>query len=152
MLNRNKMEQLKLKIKDFFIYIVPITILLNIITIGHWEVEYYSEKTRYVSSYVYGFPFPSHGAFSPVQTYNSGDESVNCYMASLNTVILLTASLLLYKFLLKGHLNGKYFWRILTPFIYLLGLFSLVFYIDFFGSDWEWFSDFRILNYQLWRL
>lgn len=151
MLNRNKMEQLKLKIKSFLIYIVPIAILLNLLTIGHWEVEYYHENTRYVSCYVYGFPFPSHGNFTPIQFYNSGDESVNYCMASLNTLILLIVAFLLYKFILKNYLKGKYFWKIMTPFIFLLGLFFLVLFFGFFGSDYEWFSDFRVLNYQLWR-
>lgn len=146
------MEQVKLKIKAFFIYIVPITILLNLITIGHWEVEYYHENTRYASCHVYGFPFPSHGNFSPVLFYNSGDESVNYYFASLNTLILLTTSLLLYKFLLERHIKNKYFWQLLTPFIYLLGMFSIILFFGLFGTDSEWFSDFKILNYQLWRL
>lgn len=144
------MEQLKLK--SFLIYIVPIAILLNLLTIGHWEVEYYHENTRYVSCYVYGFPFPSHGNFTPVQWYNSGDESVNYYTASLNGIILVSTSLLLYRFLLKRYIKGRYFWSIMMPFIYLLGLFSLVLFFGFFGSSLEWFSDFKILNYQLFRL
>lgn len=146
------MSYLKTIIKEFFVYVIPIAILLDLLTIGHWHVEYFHEGIKYTDSYVFGFPFPSRGQFTPVYWYNSGDESVNYFAATLNVFILLILSTILYFFLLKKYLHGKYFWSIATPFIYLIGLLSMGFYIGFFGSNYDWFNDFKIINYHPWFL
>lgn len=139
--------------RDFFLFIVPVFILIHLLTSGYWLVEYINNDGQLTTAEIRGFLFPSRGNFWGVEFYNSGDESFSLTNALINCIITFSVSTLVYFFCRKKiQLAGKLNLNIGVLILFLLGAFSLILYFGLFGDNYPWFDNYRVVTYHFWGI
>jgi len=138
-------------LKDIFLFVIPIAIVMHWLTIGYWTLEYNDAGEMFICEDVLGFPFPSRGNFWGVQFYNSGDQAFSLNNMLINCSITFLVSIIIYfLFLRKFNATKIFIISMIFP-LYLLGAFAAVAYFGIIGSNYPWVSDFKIISYHLWN-
>ena len=86
----------------FFIFILPLLILLDIFCLGvRWNADNYYQGNKY-STELSGFPFADQGAFHEMNGMSSsGDSTINWSIFLVNKLIELSLAALIYFFLIR---------------------------------------------------
>lgn len=137
-------------LKDFFIFIIPISILLHLLTLGHWTVEFKFEGNKYTTEAVNGFPLPSNGFFPPmIYPSSSGASCISWTNFTTNVLITIFTGALLYYFLLRKIILPKLNYLFIFIPIYWIGLILFCSFVFLSEVD-PWFNDFKIISYHFW--
>jgi hypothetical protein len=98
LLNRIKIEKAKIILVAIFVFILPLTLFLSLLSHAvSYEVEYICQGKKYFSQYVTGFPFFENGGFEGMNGQFTSFETTSNYLNFfLNKLIYLTISFLIY--------------------------------------------------------
>lgn len=90
-------------LKTIFIIIFPLIILMEIFALlFHWKADYFHDGKKYSTVYLDGFPFPSSGLFTGINSMvTSGNITNNWTYHLINQLVLISISYILYCFIFR---------------------------------------------------